>query len=205
MPLQKQELCTKKKINRWICIVFLISCVISLYKPILHYFYPFTCEETQNSDNHRSISVRLDFMYASLVTIIPCLVILVLNILIGRTLIVRSHAFSRIGNGHTGHRSFSHQYGVILVVISLCYLILNLPYTINWLLLATDRKCSQKSAFLTQIFYITKTVFYLNYCANFFLYNLTLSTFRRCLIHSIFRCKEDQSNHAPIRIVTFKQ
>ena len=204
MPLQKQDLCTKSKITKCICIVVIISLFISLFKPILHYLNPNTCTLESEKKGHRSISFTLDTIYAILATIIPCNVILFLNIMIGKTLVTRSKTFTRLGKSTLNKKSFNHQYGVILITISLCYFILNIPYTINWVLLAIDNSNTKYSSILTQTFYLTKTIFYLNYCANFFLYNLTLASFRRCFLYSFFGCNTDETQH-PNRSVSLNQ
>ena len=89
------------------------------------------------------------------------------------------------------------EFTCLLLVVSTCFIALNLPYFITWCLtiskrihvvmFATGTRAS--SAHLRGTLYISKTIFSFNYCINFFLYSLTGVNFRRQL-RSVF-CKKD--------------
>ena len=90
------------------------------------------------------------------------------------------------------------EFTCLLLVVSTCFIALNLPYFITWCLTISKRihvvmfatgSHASSSAHLRGTLYISKTIFSFNYCINFFLYSLTGVNFRRQL-RSVF-CKKD--------------
>ena len=82
------------------------------------------------------------------------------------------------------------EFTILLLVVSTCFIALNLPYFITWCLTISKRihivmfssgTRATSSAHLRGTLYISKTIFSFNYCINFFLYSLTGVNFRRQL------------------------
>ena len=134
----------------------------------------------------------LDSVYAVFITAVPFIVISALNMPILRKLIAwnRSKKGSKLVFRENRIRL---EFTLILLVVSSCFIGLNMPYFVVWCKqfwrniyptynlrspTATDRMSGQVS--------ITRTIFYVNYCINFFLYCLTGAYYRR-EIRSMFR------------------
>ena len=85
------------------------------------------------------------------------------------------------------------EFTVLLLVVSTCFITLNLPYFTVWCMrLYNELKSGTKAPHLRGTLYICKTIFSFNYCINFFLYSLTGVNFRRQL-KSLF-CKKETSS-----------
>ena len=134
----------------------------------------------------------LDSIYAVFITAVPFCVISALNIPILRKLIAWNR--SRKGSNLVFRENrIRLEFTLILLAVSSCFIGLNLPYFVVWCKqfwrhihaayqlsspTETDRMSGQVS--------ITRTIFYVNYCINFFLYCLTGAYYRR-EIRSMFR------------------
>lgn len=140
------------------------------------------------------LSYSLDLLFALTITFIPFLVITVLNILIVRALYLRNRdgdLFSEDTNTR-----IRLEFTLILVSISFFFIAFNFPYTVVWsryfLTSHPDYNINsfQKvdNDFWIGLLNVTRTVFYMNYCINFFLYNITGRCFRKTL-RGMFRCR----------------
>ena len=84
------------------------------------------------------------------------------------------------------------EFTCLLLVVSTCFIALNLPYFIVWCIrLYNQLKSGTSATHLRGTLYICKTIFSFNYCINFFLYSLTGVNFRRQL-KSLFCSKKNQ-------------
>lgn len=196
-PLHRKRLCTKPFARKLILTVFIFGAALSIYKPLLSGVYIHGVDQepvcTRNP-NYDHVSFVLDSLYGAIIlTIVPFIVIASLNICILRRL---------VGTGHPQknpklvirENRIRVEFTIILLAISTCFICLNLPYFVLWchqfwhnlrlryaeveLDLSGDRMSGQT--------HITRTIFYVNYCINFFLYTLTGAYYRR-EIRSMFR------------------
>ena len=130
-----------------------------------------------------NVNFILETTYGLLITALPFILITLFNLLILRKLLNRSfgikHKTKVVFKENRGRLEFT----VILLSISTCFVLLNVPYFIFWCIqfLVTssvpdnmaDVNNSSKSTFTiatSNEVYITRTIFYLNYAINFFLY-----------------------------------
>ena len=79
------------------------------------------------------------------------------------------------------------EFTIILLAISFCFVALNLPFFATWLKLFLTSQYISVSSFTNEshldyfrgVAFITRAIFYINYCINFFLYSITGAYFRR--------------------------
>ena len=79
------------------------------------------------------------------------------------------------------------EFTLILLAVSFCFVALNVPYFATWLkLFLTSQYISVTSFtrptdldYFRGVAFITRAIFYINYCINFFLYSITGAYFRR--------------------------
>lgn len=193
-PLRRRDICTKSGTRRIVGSIFVISIVIALYKPILSAIYVGTdgkhyCTTDRDYD---FASFVLDSIYAVLITLVPFVIITVLNILIMRRLIIRNKR-KRECKIITEESIIRLEFTIILLAISFCFIGLNIPFFAVWLRNFLHSKFISKMdvmehleghkafsnfEFWQGVLYITRTIFYLNYCINFFLYSITGAYFR---------------------------
>ena len=189
MPVHRKRFVTNRCAKRLIVAVVLFACLLCLYKPILSEVHETPKEKacTRNRAFNRENFI-LDAVYGVMITAVPSLVILALNVPI----------LKRLMNWESGQRGakIMHrekrirlEFTVILLAISSCFICLNLPYFIIWCQQFHQSLNPQTPTVADRIsgqLYITRTIFYINYCANFFLYILTGAYYRR-EIRSMFR------------------
>jgi hypothetical protein len=88
------------------------------------------------------------------------------------------------------------EFTLILFTISFCFVTFNAPYFIVWFRNFLHNKHVSRATKLLNhdmeywqgILYITRTIFYMNYSVNFFLYSISGRSFRRELTN-LFTCK----------------
>ena len=113
------------------------------------------------------------------------------------------------------------EFTLILLAVSFCFVALNVPYFATWLKLFLTSSYVSLTSFSNEssldyfrgVAYITRAIFYINYCINFFLYSITGAYFRRAL-RMLFalrqqkykygapysaRCSALTSLHSPVR------
>lgn len=79
------------------------------------------------------------------------------------------------------------EFTLILLVVSFCFIALNVPYFATWLKVFLASHYISVSSFARPadldyfrgVALITRAIFYVNYCINFFLYSITGAYFRR--------------------------
>lgn len=158
-------------------------------------FSMFQVTQSQSKENactrnikYEQLNFVLDSIYGITITAVPSLVILFLNIPILRRLLNwdRERTKSRLVLKENKIRL---EFTVIMLAISSCFIGLNLPYFITWckqfrqsLNPGTPTQADRLSGEL----YITKTIFCINYCINFFVYCITGAYYRR-EIRSMFK------------------
>ena len=187
-PLQRKRYCTRSLAGKLIAAVVVFSALVCLYKPILSEVTE-TKERicTRNSKFHQ-LNFILDSIYGLIITAVPSLVIMFLNMPILRRLISwdKARTKSRLVLKENRIRL---EFTVIMLAISSCFIGLNLPYFIIWC-----RQFQQSlnpgsptlADRLSGELYITKMIFCINYCINFFMYCLTGAYYRR-EIKSMFK------------------
>ena len=182
-PILRRELCTKAYARKLVGGLVFVSLLLCLYKPILS-------TVTQREDGERMCATRgeylalsqaLDTIFALSTTIVPFLLVAILNILIVRKLLIRKKN-QRQNHVIPQENIIRIEMTFILLAVSTGFIAVTLPYFVIWCIMASDTGHAQIE-YLRGMRYITKTIFYLNYCMNFFLYSLTGAYFRRELKH----------------------
>ena len=175
----------KRGAKRFILSLLLTSCVLVSYKPLLS--EPRTIRgrtACASALEHKYLSFVLDSIFAVLITFIPFLVITFLNLLIVRTLFLRNYRHKDLNNRESPIRL---EFTLILLAISFFFVAFNLPYFSIWCRNFLHHQFLNTHTLSADIDYwngvltITRTIFFMNYCVNFFLYSITGAYFRRTL------------------------
>lgn len=190
-PFRRHQNCTIGSAKRILLFVILSSLVFNIYKPVLSGIHetskggPRIC--TANPD-HNIISFVLDNVFAFFITLVPFVIITILNCLIIRCLYRRNKKRKRDAL-ITEENVIRLEFTLILLVISFFFIALNLPFFVVWCVqfshatLISNIDAAERASvdfdFLKGLLYITRTIFYINYCVNFFLYSFTGAYFRR--------------------------
>ncbi|XP_052273298.1 cysteinyl leukotriene receptor 2-like [Dreissena polymorpha] len=189
MPLRRRNLGSLKETNRIITILLVLSCVLAIYKPLT--------SEVRTINNMTACTSKvsfefeafvLDSLYALIITLVPFVIISTLNILIIRKLLnrKRKNKFNLV----TEENSIRLEFTFILLAISFFFIALNLPFFSMWvkqflhshyLHSTLDHTDDLSFEYWQGVTKITRTIFYINYCINFFLYSITGACFRRQL------------------------
>ena len=193
----KRHSSSQKGTIRILVALLLICCALVLYKPILSGSRTIG-NRTACASKPESIftSYILDSVYAIIITFIPFLIISVLNSLIIRKLVKRHKGYKE-NQLITEENTIRLEFTVILLAISFFFIAFNLPFFIVWSrnFLYHRHLISQWEPadidYWNAVLSITRTIFYMNYCTNFFLYTVTGAYFRRELkaMFEIFRLK----------------
>lgn len=181
-----------RKSKRIIFGMLIASSFLVLYKPILSGEYTIRERTACGSNPHFSFeSFVLDSVFAVSITLIPLVLITILNALIMRTLLLRNNRQNDLFAEDTKIRL---EFTLILLAISFFFIAFNLPYFVVW------SRNFMKSQFLQDnhsrfvpgdidywngVLNITRTIFYMNYCVNFFLYSITGAYFRNELANML--------------------
>ncbi|XP_048730695.1 neurotensin receptor type 1-like isoform X2 [Ostrea edulis] len=189
-PLKRRNICTKSGTRRIVGSIFVISAVVVLYKPILSAVFVSSDGKhyCTTERDYNFVSFILDSIYAVLITLVPFIIISVLNILIMRRLIIRNKR-KRECKIITEESIIRLEFTIILLAISFCFIGLNIPFFAVWLRNFLHSKYisnvdvlelyTHNFEFWQGVLYITRSIFYINYCINFFLYSITGAYFRR--------------------------
>ena len=189
-PLHRRAMCTNSFAKRAIVSIMVVAGCISAYKPMLvavREHADGTRRFCSHQEGMEKLSYILDALYASLITVLPFTIITCLNFLIMRRLRLtrQRHLRAKFASEESTIRL---EFTAILMVVSTTFILLNLPYFVMWcynfeqrlsttLLLSNPTQGERTRGWL----YITKTIFYGNYCVNFFIYSLTGGYFRKQL------------------------
>ncbi|XP_041360979.1 thyrotropin-releasing hormone receptor-like [Gigantopelta aegis] len=186
-PLRRKDICGSKSAQKAIGSVLVIGLCVLIYKPIISGVYqigPTKGSRCTFDPNLKFLSFVLDNIFAVSITFVPFLIISVLNTLIIRKLCLRSR-MHRECNIITEESIIRLEFTVILLVISFVFVMLNLPFFCVWLkvfLLSEMTSAAQLANNFTGLhdaLLLTRVIFYMNYCVNFFLYSITGAYFRR--------------------------
>ena len=208
-PLQRRLICTRSFSFKLIGCVSVLAAILCLYKPII--------SSTSNvgtgtavcsmNDDYRKINWILDSIYGVCITALPFTVISFFNTMILRKLVCRkSDMVETLAISRESRMRL--EFTFILLSISTCFVCLNLPYFIVWCrrFHSMDSLQSSRSegSDIDNIsiksvqtepdrnsLYFTRTIFYLNYAINFFLYCLTGKQYRKYMIQ-LFCCQKEE-------------
>nr|KAG5692928.1 hypothetical protein BaRGS_031432 [Batillaria attramentaria] len=206
-PLKRKDICGSRSAQKVICSLILISLIVMLFKPILTSSREF---QTRNSVVRRCLpdsqqlmtSFVLDSIYGLSITVVPFLIISILNALIIRKLLHRYQRHRKI-NIVTEESIIRMEFTVILLVVSFVFIVLNLPYCFVWckrFLLSNSKRTGREDIWadfdnLEGVLMITRVIFYMNYCVNFFLYSVTGAYFRKELMILVFYRSQRYSDY----------
>ncbi|XP_052791873.1 type-1 angiotensin II receptor-like [Mya arenaria] len=204
MPMRRRNLGSLKDTSRIICGICFVSGLVALYKPIMSDVQNFRGKQTcaRNSE-FASESFVLDIAYAILIAMVPFLIITTLNILIIRKLLKRQRSLRY--NFINTECHIRLEFTLILLAISFFFIAFNLPYFVIWVKQYIETYMNSKSSdmelediqsfqYWRGVLLITRTIFYMNYCINFFLYSVTGAYFRREL-RMLFFGSHDRSRY----------
>lgn len=210
-PFQRYKYYTRRSTRRILLLVVIWSLIFNLHKPILSGIHEATKGGPKICTVHPNfniISFILDNIFAFFITLVPFTVITVLNSLIIRCLLRRNRKRNH-NTVITEENVIRLEFTLILLVISFFFIALNLPFFVVWCIqfskavLITNVdfiKMAVDFEFLKSVLFITRTIFYMNYCVNFFLYSFTGAYFRREL-SALFICKRKTLNRRSSRSV----
>lgn len=201
-PLRRRLVCDTSNTRRIIISLCLVSLVIVMYKPFLSGVYVSADGTRYCTSNkvHHLLSFALDSTFALLITLVPFTIITVLNIFIVKRVLTRnkrhkiefSYHRKRLRRifaekCHTDESLIKIEFTLILLSISFFFVTFNLPYFSIWFRnFLYNKYISRQESMSTEhieywqgLLYVTRAIFYMNYCVNFFLYSITGSYFRR--------------------------
>ena len=193
-PLHRRALCTHQFAKRAIIGIMITAFVLSSYKPALSgIIQKGNSTFCAHKPDYVMVSFVLDAIYACIITVLPFSIIAVLNCLILKKLndTKQRHKRSKMA---VDESCIKLEFTAILLTISSTFVVLNMPYFILWcmnfhqqlnnsLTLANPTQAERMRGWM----YIAKTIFFGNYCVNFFMYSLTGAYFRRQLIGLLCR------------------
>ena len=209
-PLQRRLICTRSFSFKLIGCVSVLAAIVCLYKPIIS-----RVRQTGNgsyvcsrSDEYKNINWILDSIYGVCITALPFIIISFFNTMILRKLVCRKADIVE-ARAISKESRMRLEFTFILLSISTCFICLNLPYFIVWCRRFQSIHDIQSSAWngsgkdyiilakfiqtglnRNQLF-ITRTIFYINYAVNFFLYCLTGRQYRKNMIQ-LFCCRAEE-------------
>ncbi|WAR16390.1 P2RY1-like protein [Mya arenaria] len=179
-PLQTMH----RKSKRILVCLLVTGALFVIYKPFLSGEYKIS-ERTLCTSNpdHIFLSFVLDTIYVTIIFFLPLAIITTLNLLIVRTLYLRNRHTNDLFAENTKIRL---EFTIILFAISFFYITFHMPYFVLWCKLQVLNGPHLPSVprdkhfwdYWISLLNIARTVFYLNYCSNFFLYCITGTYFR---------------------------
>ncbi|XP_060064991.1 probable G-protein coupled receptor 139 [Ylistrum balloti] len=189
-PLRRRDICTPSSTRRIIITTSFVAVLLVIYKPVLSGVHNGSSEGhpyCTSDPSHDFLSFVLDSIFAVLITLVPFLFITVLNVLIIRKLFIRNKRQKEC-KVVTEESVIKLEFTVILLAISFCFVVFNVPFFAVWcrnflhskyVYKSVEQDMSDDIEYWQGILYITRTIFYMNYCINFFLYSITGAYFRR--------------------------
>ncbi|XP_050395134.1 thyrotropin-releasing hormone receptor-like [Patella vulgata] len=187
LPLRRKDICGKRFSQKIICTLVVCSGCIMMYKPLLSGVYEINHTKVKMCTRDPELSFPvfiLDSIFAVMITFIPFIIITVLNTLIMRKLFLRNKKHRSI-KIITEESIIKLEFTIILLVISFVFIALNLPFFCVWCkqfllsISASMNKHAHDFDNMQGLLLITRVIFYLNYCINFFLYSITGAYFRK--------------------------
>ena len=185
-PLQRRVICSGAFAKRAIFLLVGMSFTLSLYKPLVSKVVLTNQGAICGSNGkYEYLNFVLDAIYGALITGLPFTVIGSLNCLIMRTF-MRTRMRHKKTHFLSQENVIKLEFTVILLIVSTSFVLLNLPFFIVWCHRFQQQARDAHHLIdptaherLRGYLYVTKTIFFLNYCVNFFLYSLTGPHFRR--------------------------
>ncbi|CAG2233682.1 TRHR [Mytilus edulis] len=202
-PLKRKDVCNLRSSKRIVFFAVIISFVIASFRPWLsevRYVGPNDVPSCTRRLEHTYLSFVYDCIFGVCITFLPFLIITILNTLIIRKLIIRNKRHRQV-KIITEESIIRLEFTVILITISFCFIAFNTPYAIIWFKhsLQMSSMRMEDSVFVPtnqNLLIFTKTIFFMNYCINFFLYSITGAYFRKELnMLFTYRSKVYQSYH----------
>lgn len=206
-PLKRKDICGSRSAQKVILSLIVIAMIVTTYKPIL-------TQRIENTVQHKTVarcsrnpnlpllSFILDSIFALSITLVPFLLISVLNFFIIRRLYIRNRRYLK-RHIVTEESIIRMEFTVILLVVSFVFVALNLPYFYFWCkrfldVFQSTASIGNRATFLDQSeaeLTITRVIFYLNYCVNFFLYSITGAYFRKEMKILFWYHKQPESSY----------
>ncbi len=190
-PLQRRLICTQNFSKRMVSGVSLLAAVLCIYKPIISGVHIIQGEmDCSKLLEYEKLSFILDSIYGVLITGLPFVIITLLNVLILRKLVCR-HGQELTIRSVSNETKMRFEFTFILLSISTCFVCLNIPYFIMWCERFTTVNKTNKMLGLEAMInsvttrpqvdglLLTRTIFFINYSSNFFLYCLTGKQYRK--------------------------
>ncbi|XP_041361225.1 neurotensin receptor type 1-like [Gigantopelta aegis] len=187
-PLRRRDICTITSTRRIVLGLVIVSLILNVFKPTLSIVsdvkgWGRMC--TTKAD-YRHLSFILDSIFAVMITLVPFVIITCMNLLIVRKLVLRNKR-QRACKVITEESIIRLEFTLILLAVSLCFIVFNIPYFVTWCKLFLTSKFIHLDTFqdvgsfeyFQGTLWITRAIFYINYCINFFLYSITGTYFRR--------------------------
>lgn len=217
LPLWRRNLGSPHKTSRIIIGLVVVSCFAVVYKPILSGVRTIRNRVTCTSKEEFIYeSFILDSIYALLITLVPFVIISTLNVLILKRLLTRNYLHRKRLVTEESHIRL--EFTVIHLTVSFVFIALNLPFFVvwvmhflkSWLFQTKEQSGLEQDTHyfdhLVGVLSITRTIFYVNYCINFFLYTVTGAYFRKELKALFFKSytqyetcdKDDNKTHHTI-------
>lgn len=176
--------------------VVLVAVSWSLWKPLMMTVQVIRGVPICSSiPEYHFVSFVLDSLYAGSITVIPFVIMVTLNLLICRKLRRTKRRYIR-HRFVTEENRIRMEFTAILLLVSSLFIVLNVPYFVAWshrFLLQLNRFTARPANVLETErsrgwVHVTKTVFFCNYCVNFFVYSLSGAYFRRQLRRHVVAC-----------------
>ncbi|KAH3891359.1 hypothetical protein DPMN_015456 [Dreissena polymorpha] len=200
-PLRRKDLCDLRSASRFILGAVVFASTSCVFKPVLSgSFSTISGDEVCTSKrNYHTLAFIFDAIYGVIITFIPFILIIVLNVFIIRKLVLQNKRVM------TKESIIRLEFTFILFAMSICFVALNLPYFSVWcerywkigkmfnmhmMSPITLQHYNDHIVYLDNTLHVTRTIFYINYCINFTLYSVTGAYFRKELKHMI--CKRDR-------------
>ncbi|XP_052086533.1 thyrotropin-releasing hormone receptor-like [Mytilus californianus] len=202
-PLKRKDVCNLRSSKRIVFFAVIVSFVIASIRPWLsevRYVGPNNVPSCTRRLEHTHLSFIYDCIFGVCITFLPFLIITVLNTLIIRKLINRNKRHRQV-KIITEESIIRLEFTIILITISLCFIAFNTPYAIVWFkhFLQMSSMRMEESIFVLKnqnLLIFTRTIFFMNYCINFFLYSITGAYFREELkMLFTYRSKVYQNYH----------
>ncbi|XP_052237845.1 somatostatin receptor type 2-like [Dreissena polymorpha] len=206
-PLCRNDLCDPRSASRVILGAVVVASAGCVFKPVLSGSYPAISGAMlcTSDSGHQYLSFILDSIFGVIITFIPFILITILNVFIIRKLVLRNKRTRKI-RVITTESIIRLEFTFILLAMSICFVALNLPYFAVWcrrywkirqmfnmhmMSPTTLQHHDDNIGDLDNTLHVTRTIFYINNCINFFLYLVTGAYFRKELKHLF--CKGDQN------------
>lgn len=189
-PLRRIDICSVSSARKIVLSIFISSLTLVLYKPFLSGVFISDSGDRYCTtyQKHRFVSFVLDSVYGLLITFVPLTIISVMNALIISKLFARKRKQKKT-RVMSEDALVRLEFTSILLVISFCFVAFNIPFLVLWIrnffrskyVSSQINESEYDVEYWQGVLYITRTIFYANYCINFFLYSITGAYFRRGL------------------------